>query len=124
MQRQDLESSREIEAKQEIVLKAMRELGKLRHTLAFMNAFMKPTAYIGLRAGTRLTTATFKCDKRQHQGVIESSWLVYLAVNEAFQQHNQRLAEHGGGMMVIMMTTTQLEGQTSSLNLIDSSRRI
>ena len=70
--------------------------------MAFMNAIMKPKGYIGLGAGTRLTTAPFKCDEGQHQGAIESSWLFSLGVNEAFQRHNQRLAEHGGGMIAIM----------------------
>ena len=88
--------------KRESVLKAMRASGKLGHTLAFMYALMKPTAYIGLGAGTRMTTAPFKCSEGQHQGAIESSWLFSLAVNDAFQRHNARLAEHGGAMMAIM----------------------
>ena len=90
------------EVKQESVLKAMRASGKLGHTLAIMYALMKPTAYIGLGAGTRMTTAPFKCCEGQHQGAIESSWLFCLAVNDAFQRHNARLAEHGGAMMAIM----------------------
>ena len=90
------------EVKRESVLKAMRASGKLGHTLAFMHAIMKPNAYIGLGAGTRMTTAPFKCCEGQHQGAIESSWLFSLAVNDAFQRHNERLAEHGGAMMAIM----------------------
>ena len=51
----------------ENVLKAMRESGKLGHTMACMNAIMKPKGYIGLGSGTRLTTSPFKCYKGQHQ---------------------------------------------------------
>jgi hypothetical protein len=36
-------------------------IGEIRSTLAFMYAIMKPTAYIGLGAGTQMTTAPFKC---------------------------------------------------------------
>jgi len=67
------------EVKRESVLKAMmRALGKLGHTLSFMYALMKPTAYIGLGAGTRMTTAPFKCSEGQHQGSIESGWLFFF----------------------------------------------
>ena len=92
MQRQSLELPREYneEVKRESVLKAMmRASGKLGHTLSFMYALMKPTAYIGLGAGTRMTTAPFKCSEGQHQGAIESGWLFVLQLMMHFKDTMQ-----------------------------------
>jgi hypothetical protein len=51
---------------------------------------MTPTAYI--RIGNKIDNSTI------HQLALCTS----LGVNSAFQEHNKRLAEHGGGMMASM----------------------
>ena len=57
------------EVKRESVLMAIRKSGEL----VFMHALMEPTAYIGLGAGKKLTTAPFDYAEGQQQGAIESS---------------------------------------------------
>ena len=89
------------EVQRERMLQEVKRSGKLDDTVAFMQALLEPSAYIGMGKvgkGTDLTTALFRVAEGTHQGAVESGWLFSVAVNPAFKRADRTMAEHGGGL--------------------------
>lgn len=81
---------------------AMKEAGKLNHTVVFMQTLLLPLAYVGIGKGTALMTAPFQVSEGVHQGTVESGWIFSLGVKKPFQRCNRTLTEQGGGMTAII----------------------
>ena len=90
------------EVQRESILREVKGSGKLDDTVAFMQALLEPSAYVGMGKGTNLITAPFRVAEGTHQGAVESGWLFSLAVNPAFKRADREMAEQGGGVTAII----------------------